>query len=338
MKYKLHTFDLPLRHTFTISYGSRTSQPTLIVELYNDKYSGLGEATATSYYGYHLEDMIASIEQNREKIEQHTFTTPKEFYQKLQEWFPKQAFIRCAFDVAAHDLFAKQQQLPLYKQLGLTIHQTPISTYTIGLDEWTRMKQKLIETPWPLYKIKLGTSDDIQIIKELRKITTSPFIVDANGSWTVEQTLTNAQELTSYNVLLIEQPLSKQAYSEMEVIYNTSPIPCFADESCESIEDIERCKHRFHGVNIKLTKAGGITPALAMLDKAKELGLQRMMGCMTESSVGISAIAHLLPLLDFVDMDGAMLLSQDVASGVKLIDGKAVFTTKNGTGACLLNA
>ena len=189
---------------------------------------------------------------------------------------------------------------------------------------------------WPIYKIKLGTPDDLAIVRELRRHTTAIFRVDANCAWTVEQTLAFAPELKALGVEFIEQPLPAGEWEGMRRVFAGCALPVMADESCLVEEDVPRCAGCFHGINIKLTKAVGLTPARRMIRRARELGLKVMTGCMTESTVGISAIAQLLPLLDYVDMDGAVLIAKDVASGVRVERGRAVFPAENGNGVRLL--
>jgi L-alanine-DL-glutamate epimerase-like enolase superfamily enzyme len=200
------------------------------------------------------------------------------------------------------------------------------------------MVEKLLEMPgWPVYKIKLGTADDLGIIRELRRHTGAPFRVDANGGWTAEQTIEFAPALKEMNVEFIEQPLPASDRAGAQRAYERSALPLFADESCAVEDDVERCVGLFHGVNIKLVKCGGLAAARRMALRARELGLKVMAGCMTESTVGISALAQLLPLLDYVDMDGAVLLAKDIASGVRLDRGQCIYPSENGTGVQLLD-
>jgi len=337
MKLTIHQFDLPLKHTFKTSHEARDVQPTMIIELGLKDQFGLGEAVATAYYGYSIEAMIAEVEAQRNNVERFDeFTNPDSFYRQLDLWFPENSFIRCAFDIAANDLYGKLQNKPLYELWGLSIENIPVSNYTIGIASLKKMKEKLIETPWPIYKVKLGTDEDINIVTELRSVTDSPFRVDANCGWGADETIKNAVRLKPLGVEFIEQPLPAASIEDMAAVKKQSVLPLIADENCMVPTDVAKCAPYFHGVNVKLTKCGGLTPARRMLAEAKELGLKTMVGCMTESSVGISAIAHLLPLLDYVDMDGAILLSEDPAEGVWLNEqGIAQFTDRPGTGALL---
>jgi L-alanine-DL-glutamate epimerase-like enolase superfamily enzyme len=212
----------------------------------------------------------------------------------------------------------------------------PVSNYTIGIDTIEKMVQKLKDFPWPIYKIKLGTDEDVEIVRALRQHTDALFRVDANCAWTAEETIKYAVPLKKLGVEFIEQPLPADQLEEMKEVYKHSVLPLIADESCLAESDVARCHGRFHGINIKLTKCGGLTPARRMIAEAKQLGMKVMVGCMTESSVGISAIAQLTPLLDYVDMDGTMLIENDVATGVKVKPDGIEFSQENGTGASLV--
>ncbi|WP_242916250.1 dipeptide epimerase [Pontibacter liquoris] len=336
MKLTIRSFDLPLRHTFTISYDSRDVQETLIVELEHDGHKGYGEATSNPYYKFTIQCMTAALESIREQIETTELTSPEAFWAQMQPLLADNPFALCALDMAANDLYGKLQGKPLYKLWGLDAATMPITDYTIGIDTIDNMVKKLQEQPWPLYKIKLGTPNDVAIVKALRKHTDAVFRVDANCAWGVEETIENSKQLKPLGVQFIEQPMRADDMEGMKQVYAHSALPLIADESCITEADVAKCHGHFHGVNVKLVKCGGLTPARRMIAEAKKLGMKTMVGCMTESSVGISAIAQLLPMLDYVDMDGALLLSKDIASGVTIDFGKVTYSPVNGTGATLL--
>jgi L-alanine-DL-glutamate epimerase-like enolase superfamily enzyme len=334
---RLHSFDLPLRHRFTISRESLDVQPTLIVELRSGGECGYGEATANNYYGFSIETMSAAIEGIRPFLEQASWKEPGELWSLVQPRLADNPFALCAIDQAAHDLWGKLNAQPVYKLWGLSLESVPASNYTIGIDTPARMIEKLNEMPgWPIYKVKLGTDRDIEIVRQLRQHTEAVFRVDANCGWSAEQTLEFAPQLKELGVEFIEQPLPADRWGDMRRIAAQSPLPIIADESCIVEADVDRCAGAFHGINIKLVKCGGLTPARRMISRARQLGLNVMVGCMTESTVGISAIAQLLPLLDYVDMDGAALLAQDVATGVQVERGICRWPAENGCGVRLL--
>ncbi|GAB3024779.1 dipeptide epimerase [Spirosoma pulveris] len=336
MQLLFHRVDLRLNHTFTIAHDSRDVQPTLIVELRDGEYSGFGEATATRYYGITIDGMVAALEALRQTIESYTLANPEIFWADVQPHLANNPFALCALDQAAWDLWGKQQQQPLYKLWNLNPANAPLTDYTIGLDTPERMVEKMQERPWPLYKIKLGRPEkDITLVTTLREHTNAVFRVDANCGWTAADAIRKSRVLKELGVEFIEQPLPADDWAGEKLVYEQSALPVIADESCIIESDVDRCAGYFHGVNIKLTKCGGITPARRMISRARELGLRVMVGCMTESSVGISAISQLLPLLDYADLDGAMLIGNDPATGVTFENGRVVYAAENGTGVNL---
>jgi L-Ala-D/L-Glu epimerase len=279
--------------------------------------------------------MKVALESIRTLVENYTWGTPEDLWELVYPFLKENPFALCALDEAAHDLFAKRQGRRLYEIWGLSPENNPITDYTIGIAPIDKMVEKMREVPWPLYKIKLGTTDDLAIVRELRKHTDATFRVDANCAWTAEQTIAYAPELKALGVEFIEQPLPAHDRAGMKHVFAESALPVIADESCIVESDVKACAGLFHGVNIKLTKCGGLTPARRMIARARALGLKTMVGCMNESSVGISAIAHLLPLLDYVDMDGTLLIANDPATGVTFEEGRIRYAQEKGTGAAL---
>jgi L-alanine-DL-glutamate epimerase-like enolase superfamily enzyme len=337
MLLRTHRFELPLRHPFTISRESYTVQETLIVELEQGGISGYGEATTNRYYGVTFERMEATLDAVRSRLADRTLSAPEELWNDLSPSLHHDPFAQCALDQAAYDLWGKQLGQPVYELWGLNTEKTPPTDYTIGIDQIDVMVAKLREFPdWPVYKIKLGTPHDIEIVRQLRQVTSAVFRVDANCGWTADETIANAPQLRDLNVEFIEQPLPAEKWDEMRRVREQSALPLIADESCQVESDVPRCVDHFHGVNIKLVKCGGLTPARRMIERARELGLRVMVGCMTESSVGISAIAQLLPLLDYVDMDGALLLEKDIATGVTIDQGVCRYPDRPGCGVELI--
>jgi len=336
MQLTLRSFDLKLKHTFTISRESYDSQPTLIVELEDGKFSGYGEATSNPYYGITVLKMMNDLEELQSVIESTSNETPEVFWHKMYPHLKENMFALCALDLAYNDLYARKKGKKLYELWGYNTNNNPLSDYTIGIASIEKMIAKMEELPWPIYKIKLGTKEDINIITELRKHTDAVFRVDANCGWTVDETINNAIELQKLGVEFIEQPMKADDWEAHKKVFQNSVLPIIADESCQVEVDVAKCRDHFHGVNVKLVKCGGLTAARRMLLQAKEFGMKTMVGCMTESSVGISAIAHLLPLLDYVDMDGAILLDEDIARGITLKNGVIHYSELNGTGITLI--
>ena len=335
MKLIIRTYNLKLKHPFTLSRGTRTEIPSIIVELEHNGVSGFGEATANPYYHTTTEQFNAELIEKQNLIEVFSDKTPEEYWSYLQPYFVNNMFLLCAIDEAYTDLYTRLKSLKLYQYWNFDPETLPKSNYTIGIDTVEKMVSKMKEMPWPIYKIKLGTQEDIKIVTELRKHSNSIFRIDANCGWNPTETIKNSIALKKLGVEFIEQPIPADDWSGSRIIYENSHLPIIADESCIVESDVKKCYNHFHGVNIKLMKCGGLTPAKRMLTKAKSLGLKTMVGCMTESSVGISAIAHLTPILDYVDMDGALLLKDDIAKGVTLDNGNIKFSKLNGTGVLL---
>jgi L-alanine-DL-glutamate epimerase-like enolase superfamily enzyme len=337
MKMLLHQFDLPLRHTFTISRGSISVSRTLVVELRHDQFRGYGEAGESTFYQTTRDDVYRLLESVQPEVESAGLVDPAVLWERLAPQLSTKPFAQCALDMAAWDLWGKVQGMPLWRLWGLTLDHLPVSNYTIGIDSIDAMVMKMEEFPgWPVYKIKLGTPDDLEIVRQLRRHTDARFRVDANCAWTADQAIGNSEVLKELGVEFIEQPLPPDDWSGMRRVYARSALPVIADESCRREVDVDRCRECFHGINVKLVKCGGLTPGRRMLARARELGLKTMVGCMTESAVGISAIGQLLPMLDYVDMDGALLLAQDIARGVTIERGVVHLPAENGCGVTLL--
>ena len=325
--------ELPFQYPFTISMGrTKTHQPTLIVALQLGDYVGFGEAPAISYYNVSVEEMVETIESKRTHIEKFALTEPERYWHYLHHLIPENPFLVSALDMACWDLFGHIKGKLLYQLWDTKWDNTPKTDYTIGLDTIEKMVKKMKAKPWPIYKIKLGAEDDIEIIRALRKHSSATFRIDANAGWTLEEAMHKIPVLKDLGVELIEQPLAKDNWEGMKILYYHSELPIIADESCVSEHDVEKCAEHFHGINIKLTKCSGITPAIRMIAKARELNLKVMMGCMNESTIGSAAIANFLPQLDYVDMDGPLLHTEDLANGLNYIKGEVTIDGRKGLG------
>jgi len=332
---KLHykKTELPFEYPFTISGGrTKTHQPSLIVALQSGNLIGYGEAPAITYYNITVEQMIADIESKKNMIEKFAFTMPDRYWHYLHHLIPNNPFLVSALDMAAWDLFGKMRNQPLYKLWNTEWKNIPLTDYTIGIDSIEKMIEKVQHHPSPIYKIKVGTGNDIATIEALRKHTNAVFYVDANAGWALNEALEKIPVLKNLGVELVEQPLAKDNWNEMKILYEQSSLPLFADESCVFENDVEQCADCFHGINIKLVKCSGITPALRMIERAKQLNLKVMMGSMNECTVGSAAIAQFLPQLDHVDMDGPLLLKEDIATGLKYENGVVSISNEPGLG------
>jgi L-alanine-DL-glutamate epimerase-like enolase superfamily enzyme len=336
LKLTSQLYKLNLRYPFTISRSTRTSQDTVIVSVSDGINTGYGEAIPYPYYNITQQKIEQSILKSQPIIENAFGKDPDDLWKLLEPNLKDDYFTLCAINCAYWDYYAQTKNRTARSYFAENFKNPPLSDYTIGIDTIKVMKQKIIETPWPIYKIKLGTEHDVEIVSELRKITDAIFRIDANCAWTVDETLENAIQLKELGVEFIEQPLHADDWEGMKRLKQECVLPLIADESCQRFEDVQKCAEGFQGINIKLMKCGGLTPALKMIDKARELNLKVMAGCMAESTVGISNLAQIAPLLDYLDADGAMLLKNDTAKGVALQFGKIVYPEEKGSGITLL--
>ncbi len=335
MNFIAKDFNLLFKHPFTISKGSKTHQSTLIVELNYMGIKGYGEAPDISYYNLPIEKMQEDLERKKIFLQKFSFSDPERYWHYLHHLFPNNSFLVCALDMAGWDIYGKLKGKQLHQLWGLDPASSPLTDFTIGIDSIDRMVQKMKEQPWPIYKIKVGVPDDMEMVAALRLHTDAVFRVDANAGWTLEQALQKIPVLKELGVELVEQPLAKDNWEGMKTLFKESSIPIIADESCVSESDVEKCHQHFHGINIKLTKCSGITPARRMIKRSRELDLKVMIGCMNESSVGTAAIAQLAPLADYVDMDGPLLLAEDTSRGVGFDFGKINYTHTPGLGVTM---
>ena len=330
-----HIFRLELKNTFTISHGSYDFRDTMIVSLEKEGITGLGEATVIPYLGVSVDKLENSIQKIVPLIKNLKWSQPSELWEQLSPHLEDDCFLLSAIDSAAWDWYGKKQNKPVWDLLGAVPENAPLSSYTIGKDSPEIMALKMDSTPWPVYKIKIASGADMDLIRKLRQTNDSIFRIDANCSWKVDEVYSLYAGLKELNVDLLEQPLPIGQDFHLKKELHDPSIPVFADESCSALADIEKLAPYYDGINIKLMKCGGITPALEMIKEAKAQGVQIMGGCMTESSVGISAMAQLAPFFDYLDLDGALLLSNDPAEGIKVKMGKVILSDAPGLGCRL---
>ncbi len=330
MKVFHKTYNLAFRYPFTISNGrTKTHQPTFIVQLEHLGHIGFGEAPAITYYNIPVEKMVEDLERKKLFVEKFAFTEPDRWWHYLHHLFPMNPFLVCALDIAGWDLYGKFKGKPLHQLFEGTTEKTTITDYTIGIDSIEKMVAKMQEKPWPVYKIKLGTDNDIAIMEALRKHTDAAFRIDANAGWTAEGALEKINVFKELGVEFIEQPLAKDDWEGMKMLFEKSPLPLYADEACVAESDVDKCHNHFHGINIKLTKCSGLTPALRMIKRARELNMGVMVGSMNESTIGSAAIVHLQSLIDYLDADGPLLLKEDVAEGLSYENNGRILTSQN---------
>jgi L-alanine-DL-glutamate epimerase-like enolase superfamily enzyme len=323
MQLNYYPYSLLLKKQFTISTHSRSTTPAIIVEIKNEDLIGYGEVSLPPYL---KEDQISVINFLK-KVELSEFKDPlqiDEILDYINNIEPGNYSAKAAVDIALHDLVCKQLNIPLYKYLRITKKDDIYTSFTIGISDINSLQQKIEEvSDYKILKIKLGTENDKQIIKTIRSITNVPLYVDVNQGWSDKYfALDIVNWFAEQNVVLVEQPFTIENYLDSRWLSERSPIPIIADETVQTINDLEEASVNFSGVNIKLMKAGGIREAHRMILKAKSFGLKIMVGCMTETTCAISAASHLAPLADWVDLDGAELIANDLFTGLKIEKGK----------------
>ncbi len=329
-------YQLKNRNVFRIAHGNRTETSTLLLQIEKDGFTGLGEAAHVLYYGISVEESIRQIQVAWKELYPLVGEGFELFWEKANALMNGNHFALCMLDLAHHDWQSKKNGKSLAENLGVDLSKTPVSSYTIGIDSPEAMVEVMDGSDFPVFKIKLGSDDDKSLIKALREKSDKPFRIDVNGGWTLEYALQMLPVLDEIGgVEFLEQPMAKGVIKENGQIKTATELPLFADETCMFKEDVRKVAPYFDGINIKLSKCGGITPALEMIQEARELGLQIMLGCMTESSAGISAMAHIAALVDFVDMDGANMITNDPVDGVEIKVGVAEFKRRNGHGGLI---
>jgi L-alanine-DL-glutamate epimerase-like enolase superfamily enzyme len=338
LKVHFKEIELPFRHPFTISKGTKVTQPDLVVALEWKGILGYGEAPAITYYDTTTSGMAASLSARKDEIERFAMTSPDRFWHFLHHLLPQDPFLVCALDIAGWDLHGRLLNKPLWRLWDLDPGKVPVTDYTIGIDTPERMVEKMLEKPWPVYKIKVGIPGDMERLEALRRHTDASIRVDANGGWSLAEALDKIPRMRDLGVELVEQPLARNDWEGMRTLFDRSPLPLFADEACVGESDVDRCAGHFHGINIKLTKCSGITPARRMIRRARELGMQVMLGCMNESSIGSAAMVHLSPLVDHLDADGPLLLSRDIATGLAYANGRITMPSGPGLGVVVDNS
>lgn len=333
MTLKFVPFELKLRHAFNLAKYSRTSTPGVQVKIEYEGYTGYGEASMPPYLG----ESIESVTKFLSKVDLSQFNDPfkmEEILAYVDALEPENRAAKASVDIALHDLVGKLMGQPWYKIWGLSIDKIPQSSFTIGIDTPEVVKQKIKEADdYKVIKIKLGLDNDKEMIDIIRQCTDRPICVDANRGWkTKEQAMEVIEYLADKNCLFIEQPMMEDKLDDTAWIRERSPIPIIADEVFHRLPDIVKLKDYYDGINIKLMKSTGMSEAYKMVTLARAFGMKIMCGCMTETSCAIAAAAQLSPLIDWTDLDGNVLIADDIFSGVKVIDGRVTPSDAPGIG------
>ncbi|WP_255170339.1 dipeptide epimerase [Natrononativus amylolyticus] len=333
--------SLPLEYPFTISRGTQTAAELVTVEIEDDAGNvGIGGAGPSAHYGETaatveavLPDLLAVVE---EVGDPHAL---ERIERRMRHTIERNPAARCAVSIALHDLAAKQLEVPLYRYWGLDPTDTVESSYTIGIDDTETMREKTeeaVERGYGTLKVKLGTDRDEEIVRTIREVAPDVRLyVDANEAWTPREAVSMIDSLVEYDLEFVEQPVAAENPEGLRYVYERAALPIAADESCITLEDIPQIADRCDIANLKLMKCGGLREALRMIHTARAHGLQVMCGCMSESNASIAGAAHLAPLLDYADLDGSLLLAEDVYDGVGMPGGRIDLASleRNGTGA-----
>lgn len=333
--------ELPLENAFTISRGTQNTAENVIVRVTDEGgMTGVGGAAPAAHYGETADtveavmpDLLAVVE---EVGDPHALA---EIEARMKEVVADNPAARCAVSIALHDLAARRLGLPLYRLWGLDASDVPDTSFTIGLDDIETIREKTkdaVEAGYPILKVKLGTDRDKEIVEAIRDEAPDATIrVDANEAWTPRETVENSRWLAELGVEFIEQPVPAEDPEGLKFAYERSELPIAADESCVTLEDIPKIADRCDIANLKLMKCGGLQEAKRMIHAAEAHGLELMLGCMVESNASIAAGCQLAPLLDYADLDGSLLLSEDEYDGVDLSEGRIRLADldRTGTGA-----
>ena len=334
MRLSFKPYNLQLRHVFTVASNSRTVTPDVQVEITCEGVTGYGEASMPPYLGESVQSVVAFLQ----KLDLEQFHDPfrmEDILAYVDAVAPGNTAVKASIDIALHDLVGKLLNVPWDRIWGLDKEKAPSSTYTIGIDTASALKEKTVEVAWRfnILKVKLGRDNDKEMIRAIREVSSLPIAVDANQGWTDKQyALDMTYWLQEQGVVMIEQPMSKSRLDDIAWLTTHSPLPIFADESVQRLSDVEAMKGVFSGINIKLMKCTGMREAWKMVTLARALGLKVMIGCMTETSCAISAAAQLSPVADFADLDGNLLISNDCFSGMKIVRGKITLSDLPGIG------
>ncbi len=327
-------YELQLQHTFTVASYSRTTTPDVQVEIEYDGYVGYGEASMPPYLGHTVESVCAFLQ----KVNLEQFSDPfqlEDILAYVDGLSEGDAPAKAAVDIALHDLVGKLIGQPWWRLWGLDAAKAPSTTFTIGIDTPEIVREKTLECAdrFNILKVKVGLDSDEEMIRTIRTVTNLPLAVDANQGWTDRQkALDEIFWLKEQGVVMVEQPMAIDRLDDIAWITEHSPLPIFADESIQRLRDIPAIKGAFNGINIKLMKCTGMREAWKMLNYGRAEGMRVMIGCMTETSCACTAAAQLSPAVDFADLDGNLLISNDRFEGMTVRDGRMVLPDRPGLG------
>lgn len=326
-------YTLQLKHVFTLATSSRTTTPVVLTEIEYDGVTGYGEASMPPYLGESHESVSAFLS----RLDLAQFSDPfmlVDILEYVENLMPGNPAAKASVDIALHDLIGKLVGEPFYRLFGLNPARAPLTSFTIGLDTPEVIRQKVLEAePYKLLKVKLGRDNDREMIEVIRSLTDKPLCADVNQGWKDRNhALEMAWWLKEKGVVFLEQPMPKEMKDDNAWLSSESPIPIIGDEAVRNIPELMSNRDVYSGINIKLMKCGGMNNAMKMINIARAFGMKVMIGCMTETSCAISAAAQLSPLVDWCDLDGNLLISNDPFRGLNVVDGKVALPDKPGLG------
>ncbi len=334
LRLSFRPYELKLRHVFTVATNSRTTTPDVQVEIEYDGFTGYGEASMPPYLGESVESVMNFLKM----VNLEQFSDPFQLdaiLDYIDGIMPGNTAAKASVDIALHDLVGKLLKAPWYKIWGLNKEKAPYTTFTIGMDtaEVVREKTREIASQYNILKVKLGRDNDKEMIETIRSVSNLPIAVDANQGWKDRSyALDMIHWLNEQGIVMIEQPMPKEQLDDIAWVTQHSPLPVFADESLQRLKDIRGISGAFSGINIKLMKCTGMREAWKMVTLGRALNMKVMIGCMVESSCAVSAAAQLSPAVDFADLDGNLLIVNDLFKGVEVIGGKITLTELPGIG------
>lgn len=338
LEMKFFPYELKLRHVFTVATYSRTTTPDVQVEITYDGVAGYGEASMPQYLGQTVQSVTAFLQ----KVDLSQFNDPfqlEDILAYVDSLSPGDTAAKAAVDIALHDLVGKLLGAPWYKIWGLNKDKAPSTTFTIGIDTADVVKQKTREcaNQFNILKVKLGRENDKEMIETIRSVTDLPIAVDINQGWKdKEKAIDEIFWLKEHGIVMVEQPMPKEMRDDIAWLTEKSPLPIFADEAIQRLKDIKNVAGAYSGINIKLMKCTGMHEAWKMLNYARAIGMKVMVGCMTETSCAVSAAAQLSPAVDFADLDGNLLISNDRFKGMEVVKGKITLPDRPGIGVVKL--
>lgn len=334
MQLSFRPYELQLRHAFNLARSQRTTTPGVQVQITLDGITGYGEASMPPYLGENVESVTTFLS----KLDLAQFKDPfrlEDIHEYMESVAPNNRAAKASVDIALHDLTGKIMGQPWYKIWGLNPDRTPNTSFTISYDaDPAEMQRKIEETsPYKVVKVKMGLDHDKEIVEALRRHTDVPICVDANQGWNDrEKALEMCHWLAERNCMFVEQPMDKASIDDTAWLRERSPLPIIADEFLQRLPDVSRAAGAYDGINIKLMKSTGMHEAYQMATLARAMGMKVMLGCMTETSCAISAAAQLSPMVDWADLDGNLLIENDIFDGLKIVDGKVTLPDRPGIG------